>query len=219
MIKSSVTNPTRRGFLERAVVVGGVLSLFPRLTIASATETSAGRVGEVGPPGYQSLSTRDAAFTERLVSVLCPADHLTPNGVTCGLAMFIDRQLAGDFGRACAREAWEGGMAQSWAQPPLTQEEFFKAGILAGDTACQQRFGARFDRLDGRDAEAFLRDIAADRVTEVDVPLAVWFDKLVNGMLVQACFAGPIYDEYGGRLFWKLFGPSEAPAGSSPASD
>ena len=30
---------------------------------------------------------------------MCPADALTPNGTDCGLAIYIDRQLAGDFGK------------------------------------------------------------------------------------------------------------------------
>jgi hypothetical protein len=51
------------------------------------------------PAGYTSLGPEEAAFVEMLVNVMCPADNLTTNGVDCGLATFIDRQVAGDFGR------------------------------------------------------------------------------------------------------------------------
>ena len=51
------------------------------------------------PAGYESLGPTEAAFVEAMVNVMCPADSLTPNGVDCGLATFIDRQLAGAFGK------------------------------------------------------------------------------------------------------------------------
>ena len=36
----------------------------------------------------------EAAFVEVVVNALCPADHLTPDGVTAGLAAAIDAQLS-----------------------------------------------------------------------------------------------------------------------------
>jgi gluconate 2-dehydrogenase gamma chain len=152
------------------------------------------------------LTPVEAAFTETMVNVRCPADHLTPDGTTCGLARFIDRQLAGSFGGGCAQGAWENGSPGLCAQLPLTQEQFFKAGIAAANTACEQRFGARFDRVAASDAAAFLHDIAAGRVVDADLPLESWFADVVEPMLVNACFTGPVYEGYTNKVFWKLFG-------------
>jgi gluconate 2-dehydrogenase gamma chain len=164
---------------------------------------------------YRSLSPDEAVFTETMVNVLCPADHLTPNGVTCGLARLIDRQLAGDFGTdggRCAPVAWAHEEAQSRSQLPLTPEQFFKDGIAAANRACQERFRLRFDQLAASDASAFLRDIAGGRVIDAQMSLVTWSNQLVDPLLIQACFAGPIYDGYCNRVFWKLFGHPGGPA-------
>jgi gluconate 2-dehydrogenase gamma chain len=46
-----------------------------------------------------------------MVNVMCPADALTPGGVDCGLAAYIDRQLAGGFGKG-ARLYMRGPLAR-----------------------------------------------------------------------------------------------------------
>ena len=206
MSQSSMRRPTRRAFFEKAVALTAVMPLMPRLVqgvagffLVAPTEPAAAapRAPFVDPASpYRSLSRDEAAFTETMVNVLCPADALTPNGVTCGLAMFIDRELAGDVGTdRRARVARQHGKAQ-----------FFKAGIAAANTAAQERFGVRFSQLAAPDAGAFLRDIAAGHVIDTDVPLAFWLNQLVYPLLMQACFAGPIYDGYTNKVFWKLFG-------------
>jgi gluconate 2-dehydrogenase gamma chain len=160
-----------------------------RAAAPETTEPSAGPVSR-----YRSLNPDEAAFTETMVNVLCPADHLTQDGVTCGLAIFVDRQLAGGFDAAAAQSTH------------AAREQLFKAGIAAANAACQERFGVRFDRLAPSDARRFLRDIAAGRVTDAPFPLASWSTEIVDPLLVRACFAGPVYAAYGSKLFWKLFG-------------
>ena len=57
-----------------------------------------------------------------MVNIMCPADALTPNGVDCGLATYIDRQLAGDFGRGLKRYLrgpWIEGKPQQGYQLPM----------------------------------------------------------------------------------------------------
>ena len=193
MNESSIKRPTRRGFLENAVALTGVIPLMPRLVMrnlslfsAASTKTAAvaetPRIDRASP--YRSLNRDEAAFTEAMVSVLCPADHLTPDGVTCGLVIVMDRKLTNEVG---------------------TGVRDFKAGIAAANRACQERFGVRFDQLSAPEAGGFLRDIAADRV-RADVSLASWLNERVNPLLMQACFAGPIYDGYCNKVFWKIFG-------------
>jgi gluconate 2-dehydrogenase gamma chain len=140
------------------------------------------------------LRPDEVAFTEAMVHVLCPADHLTPDGVTCGLAIFVDRQLAGEFDAGAEHPA------------PAAQEQLFKAGVAAANAACQERFGVGFDRLAPSAAREFLRDIAAGRIADAQFPLASWSTQIVDPLLMQACFAGPIYDAYSSKMFWKLFG-------------
>jgi gluconate 2-dehydrogenase gamma chain len=178
---------TRRDFLGMAVVLTGAAPFVPSLFPYTR------KTGVAPGATYRSLAQNEATFTEILVSALCPADDMTPNGVTCGLVTFIDRQLAGEFG------------AQPSSQWPLSKQEFFKDGVIAADVASRRRFGVPFDQLGTPDAGVFLAAIASGRVTEVDFLLASWHKQIVHPLLVQASFSGPIYSRYGNRVFTKIF--------------
>ena len=205
MRESTTHKPTRRGFLGAAVALVGVPLMAPQLDAAPAVAVPAEGPLVDRPSGYRSLTPEEAAFTEHMVNALCPADHITPDGVTCGLALFIDRQLDGELGGRCAQGAWEHGEAQSYSQLPLTQEQFFKAGVASVDAVCQQRFGVRFSDLAAPVAVELLRDIAVGRVVATELPLAAWYSQLVDPLLVRASFSGPVHDEHLSKVFWKLF--------------
>jgi gluconate 2-dehydrogenase gamma chain len=211
-VRESRKGSTRRRFLRQAAALAGAMPLVS----SSLTDAQRDAAASVATPPrhsdftYASLSPDEGLFTEAMVTALCPADHLTPDGVTCGLVAVIDRMLAGDFGKGCARAAWDG-YGGSFAQLPLTQEQFFKAGIAAVDAACRKRFQSRFDQLPAADALGFLRHITAGNDSDSDLPLASWFNGVVDPLLVRACFAGPIYNGYDNRVFWKLFGHAAEP--------
>jgi len=165
--------------------------------------------------GYQFLGPDEATFVEALVNVMCPADEYTPNGVDCGLANYIDRQLAGAFGQGegrYTRGPWHQGKAQLGYQLPLTPAQFFRAGLTAASDACARTYGRPFDQLSPVDANAFLQDLQSGKVTDSRVPLAEWFNDLVYRLFVQACFADPMYGGNTDKVFWKLVGYPGLPA-------
>jgi gluconate 2-dehydrogenase gamma chain len=165
--------------------------------------------------GYQSLGPEEAGFVEALVNIMCPADTLTPNGVDCGLAVYIDRQLAGGFGkgeRLYSSGPWMPGKPQHGYQLPLTPEQFFKAGVASANEAALRKFGRGFTELQPDEADAFLHDVAGGKVVDARLPLGTWFNELVYPLFVQACFADPIYGGNVGKVFWKMIGYPGLPA-------
>jgi gluconate 2-dehydrogenase gamma chain len=215
MRENTSNGPTRRRFLKKAAVVACGMPFVPRFGhhvewfAAADARTLAAKLPAAGPAAsYRSLNPEEAAFTEAMVNVLCPADHLTPDGVTCGLAAFIDRELAGDFHARAEQFARVCGddRPQSDALPAGGQEQLFKPGIAAANRACERRFGTRFDRLAAPDAASLLQDMRAGRVVDAHVSLASWLGDVVDPMLTEICFAGPIHDGYHNRVFWKVFG-------------
>jgi gluconate 2-dehydrogenase gamma chain len=187
---------TRRYFLGKTAVMAGAIQVVSSPIFSAAAGRSAGPATD-----YRSLNKDEAAFTEALVNVLCPADHLTPNGRECGLARFLDRQLSSD----------EGGKKEVHLSPlPLTRERFFKAGIAAANVACQDRFAVRFHQLNARYASRFLQDIAGGRVSDPVFPLTAWLNQFVDPLLIQGSFTGPIYEGFNYRVFWKLTGHTVA---------
>jgi gluconate 2-dehydrogenase gamma chain len=221
---SSNSSP-RRNFLLRVVGAAAAMPFAPALVggaaITPATVDAASDVPLQPAPasepvvGYLCFSQDESAFVEAMVNVMCPADEMTPNGVDCGLPIYIDRQLAGAFGRGAKRYSqgpWLQGKPQHGYQLPMTPEQFFKAGIAAANAACVSMFGAPFDQISAADANAFLDQLGEGKVVDERLPLADWFNELVYPLFAQACFADPIYGGNQDKAFWKLIGYPGLPA-------
>ena len=206
---------TVTGATASAAVTGAPLAAVPAAAAEGQASAPAGAASAPQAPGYQSLGPGEAAVVEALVDVMCPADHLTPSGTDCGLAVFIDRQLAGGFGhgeRLYMRGPWRQGKPQFGYQLPLTPERFFKAGVAAFNDACRRAHGKNFDALPRGDADAFLAAVAGGKVTDPRVPLAEWFNDLVYPLFVEACFADPLYGGNRDKVFWQMVGYPGLPA-------
>jgi gluconate 2-dehydrogenase gamma chain len=220
----------RRSFLKQVAAATGSLPFTPGLSggvavaaaaaasnAAAQTQAPAAAPAPAAQPlaGYTCFSQDEAAFVETLVNIMCPADEFTPNGVDCGLAVYMDRELSGDFGRGAKRYArgpWQHGKPQHGYQLPLTPEQFFKAGVEAANNACRTKYGKPFDQAAPADANALLADLAGGKVSDARVPLGQWFNELVYPLFTQACFADPIYGGNVGKVFWKVIGYPGLPA-------
>jgi len=63
------------------------------------TRGASGAAGDLpGAHAWLTLNATEAAFIVATVDTLIPADQLSPSGSDCGVAVFIDRQLAGAYG-------------------------------------------------------------------------------------------------------------------------
>jgi gluconate 2-dehydrogenase gamma chain len=214
----------RREFLKQVAIAGAAplshrvigIACVGGVAVGAAATVKAANAPAAAPfTGYQFLGPDEATFVEALVNVMCPADDLTPNGVDCGLATFIDRQLAGAFGAGQGRYMrgpWKKGKPQLGFQLPLTPRQFFNAGVATARDACVKKHNKSFDLLAPVDANAFLTDVAAGRVIDPQLSLALWFNELVYPLFVQACFADPLYGGNNDKVFWKMVGYPGLPA-------
>jgi gluconate 2-dehydrogenase gamma chain len=212
----------RRTFLMQ--VAGGAGAVGARTMLGAGTVAAAGVAARAHaapgasaaePSAYLSLGPDEAAFVEHLVNVMCPADDLTPGGVDCGLATYIDRQLAGAFGRGdrlYRSGPWAQGKPQLGYQLPLSPEEFFKAGIAEAQSHCKRRYGTAFEQLPATQADRALNEISSGTTPPGALPLAQWFNELVYPLFVQACFADPAYGGNRDKVFWKMIGFPGLPA-------
>jgi gluconate 2-dehydrogenase gamma chain len=207
----------RRAFLKHAAGLAGAGSLVSAIVPATVAAAGAPPSEAESAPSipYQSLSADEATFIEALVNVMCPADALSPNGVDCGLATYIDLQLAGAYGKGAGR--YQQGPFRSakpelgW-QTPLTPEEFCKAGIAAANAACVRQHGKPFAQLSPADANEFLMAVQADQVRDDALSLSLWFNDVLYRLFVEACFADPMYGGNRHAVFWKMIGYPGLPA-------
>jgi len=211
---SSSEQPDRRAFLKSLGTVGatGVAAMVPVDTVAepqtgpppAAVPVTPGNA----PHTYTFLSPPEAAFVEAAVDRLIPPDNLTPGGTDCGVATFIDRQLAGAWGsgdRLYMQGPWQKGTPTQGYQLPMTPAEFFRAGITATNAHCRKTYQKEFDRLSRDQQVALLEELERGRVALDALSSQQFFDLLLN-LTMQGFFADPIYGGNRDKVAWKMIG-------------
>src|SRR6202035_1316068 len=100
----------------------------------------------VTPGGWHYFTPKEAATVEAFVDRLIPPDPQTPGGKDIGCAVFIDRQLAGPYGRNEAfymAGPFQQGTKQQGPQSALTIAEQYRKALAAFDAACLKRFNGK----------------------------------------------------------------------------
>src|SRR5437763_13564477 len=135
----------RRDFLKGAVV-GGAAAAGAATASAAPLPSTQTQGGDPAPAaaGYSFLNLEEAGFVEALVDHMVPADELTPKGTDIGLNIYIDRALAGAWGkgdRLYNQGPWKPGVPSQGYQLPLTPAQLYRAGIAATNVQCRKAYG------------------------------------------------------------------------------
>src|SRR4029077_20208323 len=112
--------------------------------------------------GTLTLTPSEPAFIVAGDDTFIPADELSPSGSDCGVAVFIDRQLAGAWGsgaRMYRNGPFQKGKPEQGYQLALTPREFFAAGITAANEWTRKTRGKDFDRLAPKERETALKEL------------------------------------------------------------
>ena len=205
--------PNRRDFLKTVGTVGasGLAAAVGADAPAEAQTPAAAKAAPAAAPvshAYTFLTAPEAAFIEAAVDRMIPADDLTPGGTDCGVATFIDRQLAGAWGsgdRMYMQGPWDKGVPTQGYQSPLTPAEFFRAGIAATNAYCRKTLQKDFDRLASDQQIKVLQDMEQGRVTLDGVPTQEFFNLLLAATM-QGFFADPVYGGNRDKAAWKMIG-------------
>ena len=199
----------RRAFLKSAVVgsAAAVTSTLPQP--AEAQQAQLASAPALYSAGYAFLNPDEAAFVEALVDHMVPADHLTPKGTDLGLNIFIDRALAGGWGkgeRLYMQGPWKEGVPSQGYQLPLVPAELYRAGISAANTHCVKAYGKPFDKINENQREEFLLALQGGKVKFDNGPPAGVFFRTMYQTVMEGMFADPIYGGNRNKAGWKLIG-------------
>src|SRR5882757_3916823 len=162
----------RRDFLKGAVVGGaaaaGGTAAIATPEIALAQQASpATPAAAPGAAGYAFLNLDEAAFVEALVDHMVPADEVSPKGTDLGVNIYIDRALAGGWGkgdRLYMQGPWRLGTPSQGYQLPLTPAQLYRAGIAATNAHCQKNFGHTFDRISAEHRQEVLVGLSTGKI-------------------------------------------------------
>jgi gluconate 2-dehydrogenase gamma chain len=188
--------------------------------LARADEAPAFAPPATAPPAAPApeppltLTATEAAFIAAAVDTLIPADELSPSGSDCGVAVFIDRQLAGAWGngaRLYRTGPFHKGKPEQGYQLPLTPREFMGTGIAAANAWSRKTYGKEFDRLAPADREVALEAMESGKAEFDDFPAREFFEVLLQ-ITMEGFFADPIYGGNRDKASWKMVGFPGLPA-------
>jgi len=207
------TNPIRRrNFLMGAGTAVAATLAPPAAEAQTPPAATPGAADQ--PQPLLTLTATEQAFFAAAADTMIPADELSPSGSDCGVAVFIDRQLAGAYG-AGARLYRDGPFAKAKPefgyQLPLNPREFFRAGIAAANDWSRKTYGKDFDRLADADRVTALKAMEAGKAEFAGMSSRGFFEALLQ-ITMEGYFADPIYGGNRNMASWKMVGYPGLPA-------
>lgn len=163
----------------------------------------------VRPGPWMFFTADEAALIETMVDRLIPPDERGPGGRDAGCAVFIDRQLAGPYGRAeglYMRPPFMPGAATQGYQRPDAPAARYRTALKAiGDFVKAAFPGKSFAELTPADQDKLLGEIETGKAALGDVSGAAFFTLLLQNTQ-EGFFADPIYGGNRDMAGWKLIG-------------
>jgi gluconate 2-dehydrogenase gamma chain len=203
----------RREFLKGAMVGTAALAAGNPAPAAAQTPASTAPASADAEP-LLTLTATEHAFIVAVVDTIIPADELSPSGSDCGVATFIDRQLAGAYGmgaRLYRQGPFPKAKPELGYQLPLNPREFFRAGIEEANAWTRKTYGKDFDRLSEQDREAVLKAMEEGKASFQGFSSRTFFDALLQ-IAMEGFFADPIYGGNRDMAGWKMVGYPGLPA-------
>jgi gluconate 2-dehydrogenase gamma chain len=157
---------------------------------------------------YLFFTAGEAQFVEAACARLIPSDATGPGALEAGVPLFIDRQLAGYYGRG-SRWYMKGpfgpGTKTQGYQSKFPPAGLYRAAIKAIDDHLA-RTGKPFHQLSAQGQDAFLKQLEAGTVDlGPDVKAQAYFGLLLQNVM-EGYFSDPIYGGNRGMTPWKMIG-------------
>ena len=146
----------------------------------------------------------DLRFVGAAVDRLIPRDDF-PSATEAGVVVYIDRQLAGSYGRG-DRMYLAGpisrGAPQQGYQLGLAPAQLYRRAL---DGLMTLPEGRTFDARSADEQDAFLKRLEAGGLVLNGVPSAVFFETLLANA-VEGYFADPMYGGNRDMAGWRMIG-------------
>ena len=181
--------------------------------------------------GFLTLNPREQTLVEAISETMIPTDETGPGAKEARVIYFIDRQLAGSYGKN-GNMYMAGPFVKSGQTGPVTVgsityskgsptirvnsgaryqyafslREYWRRGIQFLDDYSNSAYGASFDRLSEDKRILVLQDLFDGKPTNFAGPTAVEFVSEVHDMVMGGFFADPLYGGNKGMISWSLAG-------------
>ncbi|MGN6551867.1 MAG: gluconate 2-dehydrogenase subunit 3 family protein [Pararhizobium sp.] len=211
-------NLTRRGFLTSGAAIGVSAAGLTGSGGAAAREIEGGEPwlphqADAPHPEQSSdyifLSPAEVAFVEAATERIIPHDELGPGAKDCRVALFIDHQLVGAYGRGqrwYMQGPWKKGEKTQGFQSRLGPADLYRAAIKAIDAHVSSGGKAKtFAALSETDQDALLSDMESGKLKLEGADAKTFFEMLLLNTK-EGMFSDPIYGGNKDMAGWKMLG-------------
>src|SRR5258708_503493 len=161
------------------------------------------------PGPWHYFTSDEGRAVEALADPIIPPDPQTPGGKDSGCAVFIDRQLAGPYGRSeghYTRPPFMQGTKQQGSQSAHGPAASYLKALAPLHSYWQSKYqGKRFPDLSDEQKDELLRGIE-DNGLKLDGVDANSFFTLVIKDVQEGFFADPLYGGNRDMVAWKMIG-------------
>jgi gluconate 2-dehydrogenase gamma chain len=197
---------TAAAFLLASTTAGRTLEISQGLPWMPGTATPP---IQVRPGPWLFFTADEASLVEAAVDRLIPPDNRGPGGKDAGCAVYIDRQLAGPYGRSeglYTRPPFMPGAATQGYQSPDAPAARYRSGLKALADYIKSTFAGKvFSDLAAADQDKVLSGLESGSIELKDVKSAALFALLLQNTQ-EGFFADPIYGGNRDMAGWKLVG-------------
>jgi gluconate 2-dehydrogenase gamma chain len=202
----------RRDFLSTAasLIGSGLAARAATIEGALPWEPNAGVPPQPARPGpWHYFTGTEGAAVEAIADRIIPPDPATPGGKDAGCAVFIDRQLAGPYGRQeglYTRPPFMKGIRQQGPQSEAGPAQQYRTGLAALDRYCRgNRDNKAFAELADAQKDEILSGLENGSVSLEGVDGKAFFAQVLKDVK-QGFFADPLYGGNRDMCSWKMIG-------------
>jgi gluconate 2-dehydrogenase gamma chain len=214
---------TRRGMLIGGVLVGsagahaaltlrdGQLGAPPREYSGTMpwTEGAADSPPITEPGGFHFFTEAERGFIEPAIDRLIPTDALGPSATQANVHIFLDRQLAGPYGRGdhfYLGGPWPKGTPEQGYQSRFSPAQLYRATIPVIENYVGRQFRTgTFKQLSFQQQDQVLTALDSGKADLMDADGPAFFTMFLQNV-VEGYFSDPIYGGNKDMAAWKMIG-------------
>ena len=160
--------------------------------------------------GWHYFNSGEVDFLTAAVDRLIPPDPTGPSASEAGVVVFLDRQLAGDYGNGAhfyLEGPWQKGTESQGYQSRFTPAQFYRHAIASIEQAISRSENGKGFRDLGTDKQDALLKQMESGDLKLDGPITskAFFTMFLQNVL-EGYFSDPIYGGNRGGAAWKMIG-------------
>ncbi|WP_196258661.1 gluconate 2-dehydrogenase subunit 3 family protein [Pelagibacterium limicola] len=169
---------------------------------------AAGDVPYYGIPDQRFFNADELSAVRAIAARLIPSDEDGPGATEADVATFIDRQMAGFYGRAqhwYMQGPFEDGLPTQGYQSEHPPAQLYRLALAELDAYCDANFGLPFSGLPENEQDGILTGIEDEEITFETVSAKTFFDLFLENT-IEGFFADPIYGGNRDMVAWRYVG-------------